>query len=116
MCAAPLLYIPGGLIVLLAECLACCLSTLYTETVLPKTADRLLEKQLYKLFQRTFLRKILTYMQTACTKSSRLQNSVNTLRKNTKPCYFYGNGGHSRVQVQRDFSKQPTYFTYMFFC
>lgn len=67
MCAAPLLYIPRGLIVLLAECLACCLSTVYTETVLPKTAERLLEEQLFKLHQSTFLRKILTYMQTSCT-------------------------------------------------
>ena len=47
MSAAPRLYIPGGLIAPLAESLACCLSTVYTETVPPRTTVELLEQQLF---------------------------------------------------------------------
>lgn len=45
--AAHLLYIPGGLIALLAESLACCLCTQCTETVPPNTNVKLLEEQIF---------------------------------------------------------------------
>lgn len=58
-------------------------------------------------------------MQTACTTSARLQNSTNTIIKNYKTKLFLWKwrtlqGAGCRVQVQRDFSKQPTCFMYMF--
>lgn len=51
MSAAPLLYIPGGS-ALPAESLACCLSTLSTETVPLNPNVKLLEEQLFEFFIR----------------------------------------------------------------